>query len=730
MVVLTQASLDATERQPSLGVRLGRDGAGFVAEWVQPAGIAWDAGLRPGDRIVAVDGQPVSSTSDLARATTVRALAPDGQERSATTETAALVSADRRARWLLTGGSWAALGCLVFLLAADRLSAAVFLAWGLSGAATAITAIATPFGSAWALGLEYLSVLAAGATLFLLSLVFPVNRLRGRAGRWLAIGCLAATVILSLAYLAIVDSAPATYAGLQRAAFTLVGLELAGGVAGLVLAFARSSPARSEARRAVGIITLGITVAVLPFVLLTLVPSILGRGYVLSPDGSSMFVVIGQASVAAAVVTREILGINRMVSRGLIAALVWMMLLGAYTLGFDVLRQAQLTIEPTGVRFGSILIAVALVAGTFPIAQQHLRRRIERVLFRDVYSYSDILRELGAEIVRLSGAEAISRHVLRRLGSTIDVVWVAIALDEGPAGSGFYCWGECPPDPLDGAAAEHVPLLAEGATIGQLVIGPKRRDSELSADDRTLLITLAPLVATALQSALLVRRLESQVAALGEREHALGALNLRLMQVQEEERQRIALDLHDDPLQRAILLARHVNGDLMQGGPTRLRQITEEIIVSLRAICTGLHPPVLDDFGLVAGLERLVNDVCARSDLAASLSVRPDVSAFGRLDSNLEMALYRVAQEALNNCLKHAEASRVTVSVEREGGRVTLRVVDDGRGVNGAATTGAVVDAQHLGILGMRERLRPWHGELTVEPGVEAGTMVSAYVEA
>ena len=100
-----------------------------------------------------------------------------------------------------------------------------------------------------------------------------------------------------------------------------------------------------------------------------------------------------------------------------------------------------------------------------------------------------------------------------------------------------------------------MPLVADGLAIGTLAIGPRRHGVELLRDDRRLIITLAPLLATALQNSLLVQLLESQVAVLADREHALAALSTRLMQVQEGERRHLALDLHDDPLQRTIVLA-------------------------------------------------------------------------------------------------------------------------------------------------------------------------------
>lgn len=270
-----------------------------------------------------------------------------------------------------------------------------------------------------------------------------------------------------------------------------------------------------------------------------------------------------------------------------------------------------------------------------------------------------------------------------------------------------------------------VPLVADGQRVGVLVAGPKRHDVELLPEDQSLLATVAPLVATALQNARLIEQIEGHVATLAEREQALAALSRRLMSAQEDERQRLALDLHDDPLQRAILVARELDGVGPVTEPERLRADVEDIVVSLRAIATGLRPPALDDLGLAAALEGLLNELRARSGATFTLRVEPEDVAFSPPpDADLALALYRAAQEALNNCLKHAHASQVTVTLRHASDRVVLQVVDDGQGLS-ADPAG---DHDSLGLLGMRERLRPWGGVVSLVSGSRAGAVLTVEV--
>jgi signal transduction histidine kinase len=135
---------------------------------------------------------------------------------------------------------------------------------------------------------------------------------------------------------------------------------------------------------------------------------------------------------------------------------------------------------------------------------------------------------------------------------------------------------------------------------------------------------------------------------------------------------------------------------------------------------------MLDDLGLPAAAEWLATNLRARSDLEISLEVASaDGQPFGRLEPGVELALYRVAQEALNNTLKHAQASRAEVWLTRDADSVRLRVADNGRGlpVNGDGPS-----PTSLGLLGMRERLAEWNATVSVDNAVGGGVEVSARV--
>jgi signal transduction histidine kinase len=383
----------------------------------------------------------------------------------------------------------------------------------------------------------------------------------------------------------------------------------------------------------------------------------------------------------------------------------------------------------------STAVAAALALGAFPLLGARAVPRPEAGRFDDGRHYAAVLRRLSDEVARLASAEAIASYVLAWLRQTLTLRWAAIVLP-GEEQGGLFRGGDCPSDldpPALAAAgagapdrARVVPLVAAGARIGALVLGPERHGAEPSVHERALVDLAASVAAVALRNASLLRRASALATALDERERDLAALATRLTGAQEEERRRLSLELHDEPLQRAILLYRGISAAPEHPQSQRWLADVEEIVTSLRATCNGLRPRVLDDFGLVAGLEWLVNDARARSDVDIGLTtaIADAASADRRLPADLELALYRVAQEALNNCLKHADARRVSVTLWWGGGPIRLTIADDGKGFE-AAWRGAG-GGTHLGILGMRERLRPWNGTVTVGTGPKGGTVVVA----
>lgn len=742
LVSLGDLSLAMAEQPPALGVRARQAGEGLIVSWVQPGGLAWDVGVRPGDRIIAVDGRPVVATdtpSTVASASQIMTESSDGLIRTVPSRVLEPLTLSRlhRLAFIAIAASFSVVGVLIYVLAGDAIVGAIALGFSVAGAVLFFSLSAVPSGADWAVMACHAAALAFAAGALLLFLAFPVDRLRTPRGRWLATGCLSVTTVLLAAYGWTYFFRPAAYEVLRPVTYAALISEMVGAGALLVAGLLATPAERRDIAAPLSVVTVGAFVALAPPVCLILVPSLLDIGSIVRPEIALLSLMALPASLGTAVLSRRFFGITRILRRGLVALLVWMALIGSYTAGFVALaRWSSGQNGPIPVDLAAPAVTVALVAATFWPLQHRLRRALERRLFRDVYDYRATLRELSAELVQFGELSAVARHALDRLGRTLDLSWAAIELTAEPEPLRFRWEGDtviAAPD--DGGqqviatspAAYQVPLIADGETIGTLQVGAKRHDIDLLPEDRELIATVAPHLATALRNALLIRQLEAQVEALADRERTLATLNDRLLSVQEEERRRLALDLHDDPLQRAIQLSRELGAWVNCPRAERWQEIVEDIIASLRAICDGLHPPVLDDFGLPAGLEWLAARLRAETDLDVQVVIEAvNGDPFGRLEPDLELALYRVAQEALNNCLKHAEARSITVTLRREPARVLLRVADDGRGPAANGTLGG--SQVGLGLLGMRERLQRWQGRVTLEGGQPRGAVLTAEV--
>lgn len=203
---------------------------------------------------------------------------------------------------------------------------------------------------------------------------------------------------------------------------------------------------------------------------------------------------------------------------------------------------------------------------------------------------------------------------------------------------------------------------------------------------------------------------------------------LAVLVAQEEERRRIAQELHDEALQLVVELRRRVERAARRatGGAGELleaRSLADQVIDELRTVALRLRPADLDDLGLPASLERLVADARRRGAPAELLVA----GAQPPLAPAVALALYRVAQEALTNAEHHAKARAIALRLAFEPDMVTLEVVDDGAGFDPEGLAEGDRGA-HLGLLGMRERLQLVGGLLDLDSAAGRGTRVVATV--
>lgn len=194
----------------------------------------------------------------------------------------------------------------------------------------------------------------------------------------------------------------------------------------------------------------------------------------------------------------------------------------------------------------------------------------------------------------------------------------------------------------------------------------------------------------------------------------------RVLQAQEEERLRIAQELHDGPLQDLIYLCRQIDDE---GGSEAIRETAQEVVTEIRQIARGLRPSVLDDLGLPASIRYLLSELEGRSSVETSFG---STGSLARREPAVELAIFRVAQEAISNIERHAAATKVAVGLSVEPTGIRLLVTDNGRGID--HTRHRAPRPGSLGITGMHERVALLGGRLAIHSEPGGGTTVEAWV--
>ena len=216
-------------------------------------------------------------------------------------------------------------------------------------------------------------------------------------------------------------------------------------------------------------------------------------------------------------------------------------------------------------------------------------------------------------------------------------------------------------------------------------------------------------------------------------EESVRALSGRLLQMQDEERRRIARELHDSAGQMVVALdidLSVIESEISSLSPgaakacAESRELVQEMSKELRTISHLLHPPLLDEAGLPSAVRWYVEGFAERSKIPVDLQLSPEL---GRLTPELETAIFRIIQEALTNVHRHSESATAAISILQSDGSVRVEVRDQGRGlsVDGRKKKASTPPRTGVGIQGMRERVRQLGGKFDIHFG-PSGTMVSA----
>ncbi|MGC9333621.1 MAG: GAF domain-containing protein [Anaerolineae bacterium] len=266
------------------------------------------------------------------------------------------------------------------------------------------------------------------------------------------------------------------------------------------------------------------------------------------------------------------------------------------------------------------------------------------------------------------------------------------------------------------ASVAVVPIVSGDRTFGALSVLSLKARKSFSDREIAILIAIGRQAGIAIENAYLYENMRFYAR--------------KITQAQENERKRIARELHDDTIQSLIALSRRTEALLTSGEalPTsiagRIQEMQDQnldIIRRVRRFSQDLRPSILDDLGLFPALQELTTELDREHGLVARFHI---IGEERRLSSDVELTLFRIAQEALNNVRRHADASSVVTTVEISESAVRMMIEDDGKGFKPPSFIEHPVAGNKLGLIGMQERTRLLGGMLVVNSAPGRGTKI------
>lgn len=270
----------------------------------------------------------------------------------------------------------------------------------------------------------------------------------------------------------------------------------------------------------------------------------------------------------------------------------------------------------------------------------------------------------------------------------------------------------------------HIPLVAKGATLGSMCVAT-RREREFDAAARDLLYAIGSQIAVAIENARLY-------AELQRRERLRGELLHKIIAAQEEERKRIARDLHDETSQTLTALLYAVDEALELSDAAEIKHMLQNMRMIAQRTLDGVHklifdlrPSMLDHLGLAPALRWFAQTRLEPANVRLTIE---DAEAPQRLPTEIETALFRVIQEAITNIARHALARNVRIVFAQRGDTIELGIEDDGIGFDLVSVTLSPDSGRGLGLLGMQERIELLGGRFHIDSAPGFGTRIQISV--
>ncbi len=471
-----------------------------------------------------------------------------------------------------------------------------------------------------------------------------------------------------------------------------------------------------------------------------------------------------------ALVKHELISINAILRRSLGWASLLVIGAGAYLLVFYLLHLlVGFELKPITLALATLAAAVVAV-GVYRLRPIFLEK-VDQLFYRGTYSYRQALLSFNSKMGSIINLGELADEMLPIISKALRTPQAKLLFEDSSSGdfttqftypkvkgkssdelrfsldNPIVAWLEKEAGPLDLKQIDSIPQLkglwqtereklvdsnlellcpikCRGKLIGILALGRKQSDTLYSHEDIELVMSMASQAGIIIENARMFDSLKKQQLQVEQ-------LLTQAVLGQEEERERISIDLHDSVAQwlvAASYQAQTANALLSGNDNDKTRDELADVertldksVKELRRIVIGLRPPALDELGLTHALRQSLEEL-KTDGLDCKFS---EVGTPFRLPSSMEIAVYRVVQEALSNIRKHANASKANLRLQFQEDKVVVEVRDNGQGFDISQTLDSAISVGHMGLLGMKQRAEMLGGDIRIRTGKEAGTAIT-----
>lgn len=512
----------------------------------------------------------------------------------------------------------------------------------------------------------------------------------------------------------------------------------------------RSAHVRTRLRS----LAFGTVVAILPFLLLSLLPDVLiGQGAGLPYQAGFAFLLLLPIFYTHVIIRYDLTPLDRFFNRSLVVfslGLIWATLyMGSVGIGlllFDDTRMLQVLL--------GALVTVGMAAVFVPL-RERIQRLVDRLFYGGWYDYRSVIAQVSHGLGSATTRPELAQRLVRPVSEGLRLRGAALYLRSADGMLALEgCMGLDLPETLSAdrvplvptaTSSQHqstrlskdartgcpegvawcLPLTQESKLNGLLLLGEKREDDFFEPADEEIVKTLGEQAGLAAANVLLMSDLK---AAL----EALGVAQRQLLTAREEERRILAWELHDGPVQDLLALGyqlcecrdrARLRDEPLAGMLENVRQEVTRVMGVTRQACSTLRSDVLDVMGLGPAMLQYAYDLMQRTGIVVYM----DVPRRGpKLADPLGITLLRIFQEALSNAAEHAKVSEVWASFSSDDGRYELRVWDMGQGFVIPEPLETLALQGHFGLVMMKERATAVNGQLEVQSIPGGGTRVCA----